>query len=137
MLSGRRPRRLCEPRQQLFPVGKIDVIVEHHHCGEETLAFGDAAADPVPQRAHLIADGVESKGDEVQCQQQIGQSLLTVAEVMLDVIMPISALSHKCRHSFYADTSSHALDWKGNAGIFIGIKSHRACRNANRSSLGR
>ena len=26
-----------------------------------------------------------------------------------------------CRHSFYADTSSDVLDWKGNAGIFIGI----------------
>ena len=91
MLSGRCPRRLCQPRQQLFPVGEVDVIVEHHHCGEETLAFGDAAADLVPQRANLISDGVESKGDEIQGQQQIGQFLLTVSEVMRHVIMPISA----------------------------------------------
>ena len=93
MLSERCPRRLGEPRQQLFPVGKADVIVECHHCAEETLAFGDAAAGPVPQLAHLIADGVESRGDEVQRQQQIGQFLLTAAEVVRHMVMPILPLT--------------------------------------------
>ena len=86
--SGRRP---CEPRQQLFPVGKVDVVVEHYQRDEETLAFGGAAAGLFPQRAHPIADRVERARDEVHGQQRVGQSLVAVPEVVFQVIMPISA----------------------------------------------
>ncbi len=80
-------------RQQLFPLGKVDVVVEHHQCGEETLVPGVSVAGLVPQCAHLIADGMETKGNEVQSQQQIGPSLVPMAEVVFHVQVPISVFA--------------------------------------------
>ncbi len=51
--------------------------------------FGDAAAGLFPQHAHLIADRVESKRDEVHGQQQVGQSLVPVPEVVCQIISVI------------------------------------------------
>ena len=65
---------------------------------------------------------MEGEGQKIELKQGVGEPAPAMPKVMADVVMPISALQHKCRHSFYADTSSYVLDWKENVGIFIGIK---------------
>ncbi len=72
---------------QQFPlVFKESEIVDDVRRHKKAMATGECSARLLPQFTQLIADSMESKGDQIQCQQQIGQSLVSVPEVLLGVI---------------------------------------------------
>ena len=72
---------------QQFPlVFKESEIVDDARRHKKAMAPGECSARLLPQFTQLIADSMESKGDQIQCQRQIGQSLVSVSEVVLGVI---------------------------------------------------
>ncbi len=72
--------------EQVVPAGVAVVLVEHGQGVEETVSGGDAVAGLSPPRADPVAHGMEAERDQVQGQQQVGQSVGAVSEVVLHVI---------------------------------------------------
>ena len=53
---------------------------------KKAMTPGECSARLLPQFTQLIAGSMVSKSDQIQCQRQIGQSLMSVPEVVLDVL---------------------------------------------------
>ena len=75
--------------QQRLPVLEVQVLGYHGQVGEE-VASGDAFFPGVlPEPAHLVVDGVDGEGDEVEHQQHVGQAFVAVSEVVLEVVFVV------------------------------------------------
>ena len=72
--------------QQVVPAGMVVMVAEHRHGGEESLSGGDSVSGAAPKFADQVTYGMEAECDQVHGQQQVGQSVLAVAEIMFHVI---------------------------------------------------
>ena len=65
---------------------EVQVLGHHGQVGEEIASGNEFFAGFLPQPAHLVADGVEGEGDEVEHQQHVGQAFAAVSEVVFKVV---------------------------------------------------
>ncbi len=72
--------------KQVVPAAVAVVFVEHRQGVEETVSGGDSVSGLSPPRADPVAHSMEAERDQVQGQQQVGQSVGAVSEVVLHVI---------------------------------------------------
>ncbi len=81
-----RTPRMNDAVKQVVPAAVAVVFVEHRQGVEETVSGGDSVSGLSPPRADPVAHGMEAECDQVQGQQQVGQSVGAVSEVVLHVI---------------------------------------------------
>ena len=65
---------------------EVQVLGQHGQVGEEVASGSEFFPDFLPQPAHLVADGVDGEGDEVEHQRHVGQAFLAVSEVVFEVV---------------------------------------------------
>ena len=70
----------------MIPIVVEKVLTEHFQSLEKANTRPSASAGLLPQFAHEVACGMESKRQQIQLYQDIGQSTLPVSEVVLQVI---------------------------------------------------
>ena len=64
----------------------MQVLGQHGQVGEEVASGYEFFPGFLPQPAHLVADGVDGEGDEVEHQQHVGQAFVAVSEVVFEVV---------------------------------------------------
>src|SRR5215472_6048990 len=72
--------------QQIIPRGEDQVDGDGGKAAEELHARTGLRPGKLPQGLGLIADRVEGEGEQIEGDQQSGQVLLAVAEVVLEVV---------------------------------------------------
>ena len=65
---------------------EVQVLGHHGQVGEEIASGDEFFAGFLPQPAHLVADGVDGEGDEVEHQQHVGQAFVAVSKVVFEVV---------------------------------------------------
>ena len=65
---------------------EVQVLGHHGQIGEEVASGNEFFPGFLLQPAHLVADGVDGEGDEVEHQQHVGKALLAVSEVVFEVV---------------------------------------------------
>src|SRR5512134_538481 len=84
--SGRRFLRVGDDGEQGLPIWEDDVCRDGAQMLEEAVLGAAGGERGAPREDTEIGDRVEREGEQIEADQEVGQGLLAVAEVVLEVV---------------------------------------------------